>query len=122
MIDNSKDLAAWCAGAEEEFGDPSIPVCQLFLKWADPLILHRGIELAAGMIEGDLFLQLDANLGPLQIPLDRYEFKRATKGVYAMTPSLNIPGILHGYVVLIDVPEQGALPPWESLVILATSI
>lgn len=119
MINNSTDLTRWCLGAAEEFGDPSIPVCQLFLKWAEALVLHRGNELSAGMMEGDLFIMLDKRIGPVQIPLDRYEFQRATAGVYAMSPSLNIPGLIHGYVVLYDVPEQGLVPPWEKLVVLA---
>lgn len=121
MINNCEELAKWCDGAEEEFGDPSIPVCQLFVRWVDTLILYRGTDLVAGMMEGDLFLKLHPHIEPLQIPLEQYEFKRATSGVYAMTPSLNIPGVLHGYVVLFEVPDR-AKPPWESLVVLATSL
>lgn len=122
------EVAAWCAGAAEEFGDPSAPVCQIFLRWQDEPEAYRGDELVCGMNHGDLALLLGEGFPPFQFPvvagrpqLDERGYVMAygascvTAGVWAITPSLNALGLIHGFVVLHGVPDPA---PWERRIVL----
>ncbi len=129
-----QEVEAWCEGAVAEFGDPSIPVCQLFVRYVE------GDHRPARPDMFDLFCFRDADdyilfLGPdpdLVVPLrisgDKvidnegvrcYGAERITTGVWALSPSLNIPGVIHGFVTLYDVPR---IPPWQRLVLLPDEV
>lgn len=126
------DVAAWCAGAAEQFDDPSKPVCQLFFHWEKdlgPSIRVRGGDLVGGMYDGALVLLLGPAFPPIQIPvnagepqitpegdLDSYGIEQITESVWALAPSLNVPGLIHAFVVLHDVPSPA---PWERRIIIA---
>jgi hypothetical protein len=44
-----------------------------------------------------------------------YGAERVTAGVWAITPSLNVVGVIHGFVVIHGVPDPA---PWERLIVL----
>lgn len=54
------EVAAWCLGAFEAYGDASVPVCQLFLRWQPDLqnFDGRGDDetLVCGMVMGEFVL------------------------------------------------------------------
>lgn len=135
-----RDVEAWCAGAAEEFGDPSVPVCQLFLRWRDDLRAlidqyHREVikkeacadELACGMINGELVFWLGPMLPVFPMPvrmgapaiadgeLEAYGLDLIGGSVWAMQPSLNAAGEIHAFVVLYGVPDPA---PWERRIVL----
>lgn len=124
----------WHAGAVEEYGDPSTPICQLFFRWESelgPSIQVRGDNLVGGLYKGDLGLLLGPTFPPICIPvragepeihdgdLDCYGIEQICTGVWALTPSLNIPELIHAFVVLYDVPIPA---PWESSIIIPRQI
>ena len=121
------EVAEWCHGAAEAFGDPSVPVCQLFFRWQD-LRLGDGDDdqtLVCGTLDREFVLVL----GPgavFPLPLRNgepehtddevitYGAVRVVEGVWAITPSLNVEGFIHGFVVLYGVPDPA---PWERLIV-----
>lgn len=123
-----QELEQWCTGAAEQFGDPSVPVCQLFLRWQDSLEALSGEDLVCSMRATDLLLQLGSGLPPLPMPictgkpqfapdgeLTAYGAERITTGIWSITPSLNAVGFVHAFLVLYDVPEPA---PWERRIVL----
>lgn len=126
-------VAQWVAGAAEAFGDPATPICQLFFRWEcdlgpGPAVCVRGHDLVGGMVGGDLVLLLGRDFPPIPMPvctgdpevhndeIDNYGAEEMAAGVWALTPSLNIEGLIHAFVVLYDVPSPA---PWESKIIVA---
>lgn len=121
------DVAQWCADAAEDLGDPSIVVCQLFFRWQDDLHAYRGSELACGMLDGELVLLLRPEVSPLQVSIEdapkvdgdgallAFGAEQITRDVWALTPSLNAPGLIHAFVVLYGVPDPA---PWERRIVL----
>jgi hypothetical protein len=127
------EVERWIQGAAAECGDPSIPVCQLFARYVN------GDHRPAGEELFDLFCFRNAIrepdeftlwLGPdLVLPLfisrdgpqiangelQSFGAEEVTRGVWTLRPSLNIPGLIHGFVMLYDVPSPA---PWERLIIL----
>jgi len=120
------ELAAWCAGAAEELGDPAEACGLSFFRWQEDLVNYHGEELACGMMDDGFVLQLALGrkgLVPLPIKLGdveviwqgphaelvSYGMQLVTAGVWAVDPSLNIEGMVHTFVVLYDVPDPA---PW----------
>jgi hypothetical protein len=121
------EVSAWCAGAAEEFGDPSLPICQLFFRWQGSLA-GDGAELICGMPEDALVLLLGPGFPPLPLPVQSgepvvdqdgellaYGAERVTASVWAITPSLNAVGLIHAFIVLHGVPDPA---PWERRIVL----
>jgi hypothetical protein len=122
------ELAAWCLGALEAYGDASVPVCQLFFRW-QPDLTKRGVDdtLVCGMLDGQFVLRLTASVPPLPLPVRtgepewstdeviQYGASRVVEGVWAITPSPNLEGFIHGFLVVYGVPDPA---PWERLIIL----
>lgn len=121
------EVSQWCAGAMETFGDPSHPICQLFIRWRDNLITEPGEDLACGWLDGELVLWLGPEFRPLPMLVEAGDFRVSvgeliaygaeliTTGVWAITPSLNVEGAIHAFVVLYDVPDPA---PWERRIVL----
>jgi hypothetical protein len=116
------ELQQWLEGAEEQFGDPSAAICQLFFRWsASSLLDHRDDLLVFGMLNGVthlLFADWCCLAFPLltdTVKLDAYCARRITKGIYSVMPSLNLPGSLHAFITLYDVPDPA---PWERRIIM----
>jgi hypothetical protein len=124
------EVVDWIAGAAEQFDDPATPVCQLFFRWQDNLRRIEGDHLACGLADGDLALQFVPNFPPLPVPMGlgdyeldangellTYGARRITAGVWALSPSLNIEGVIHAFVVLYNVPEPAL---WDTRIVLGT--
>jgi hypothetical protein len=120
------ELLEWCAGAAAEFGDASAPVCQMFFRWEENLIGYREDELVCGVVDG----QFCIGLGPIGLvrvdieargplvdgdQLVAFGAESVTTGVWSLAPSLNIPGRIHGFVVLHGVPDPA---PWERRILV----
>lgn len=122
------EVESWRFDTSEAYGDPSLLVCQLFLRWEADLEMYAGEDLVCGMIDGRLAISpgnwLDGFL-PIEVgeearfaadgALEAFEAERITAGVWALSPSLNIPGEIHGFLVLYDVPEP---PPWQQRIVV----
>lgn len=124
------EVAEWCRGAADAFGDPSVPVCQLFFRYLTDLDICTGDALSCTMIAGDLVLVLGGPPRPVPLlPLPvrtgkpdvtddeviTYGAVRVVEGVWAITPSLNVEGFIHGFVVVYGVPDPA---PWDRLIVL----
>lgn len=128
-----REVEEWRELIAEEYGDPAAAVCQLFARYVEGD--HRP-KSATELFE--LFCFYDGEdglvlwLGPeLVIPLDissagpeiygegellKFGAERVAPGLWSLNPSLNMPGEIHGFVTLYDVPHPA---PWEQLIVLA---
>ena len=125
-----EQVRAWIVGALEEFSDPSAPVGHVIAGWQNNLRGYAGVEVACGFVDEMFCLKLvDEREGPpIQIPVQVGEHRLDAEGtlecfgaellglgVWLLSPSLNIPGFIHCYVVLTGVPTPA---PWEKRIIL----
>lgn len=127
------ELRQWLRGAEEAFGDPSRPVCQLFFRWS---------ELSCSPAQQELICTRSQNVGEITLwmapvmPLDvsvaegdaritrieadsaikAFGAKRIAPGLWYLNPSFNFPGVIHAFVVLYGVPDPA---PWEKRIHMA---
>lgn len=111
---------AWRDGATKRFGDPAVPVCQLFVTcrraYADQLYCS---------LDGDASREVTLWLGPhhpLKVAIagtkpryvngavEAFGAEKIVPGVWSLHPSFNVPGLIHAFVVLYDVPEPA---PWH---------
>ena len=118
------ELREWLRGAELEFGDSSEPVCQIFARFTQ--VRHHKEITCATLPPSELLLHLD-NDSPIPIrvstalsigldgAVEAFAAREISTGLWALSPSLNIPGFLHAFVILYDVPSPA---PWERLIIL----
>lgn len=123
------EVEEWCHGAADAYGDPSVPVCQLFFRWSTNLqrLVLGDDTLACGLSEGNVALVLGPNMPALPLPVRlgepevtdeeviTYGAVRVVEGVWAITPSLNLVGFIHGFVVVYGVPDPA---PWERIIVL----
>lgn len=122
------EVAEWCDGAARAYGDPSVPVCQLFFRWQSDLKRISGQDLVCGIHNGDVILGLGPAFPPLPLrvatgeptfnehdELTAFGAEVIAPGVWALTPSLNAEGLIHGFVVLYGVPDPA---PWEQRILL----
>lgn len=126
-IRRSIDLEQWFAGACAEFSDPSEPICQLFFRWQDEIDAYAGEELVCGAANGEFVLRLGPRFPsiPLAIEpeprigedgaLQAFGAEEIAPGVWSLSPSLNVPEFIHGFVVFYDVPRPA---PWARRIIL----
>lgn len=119
----------WILGAAAQFEDPAEPVCQLFFRWQDERSQPAAPEDLVCSFDGDeLVLQIGSAFPPLPMHIvagepriglegavEAFGVEFVTAGVWALTPSLNVPGMLHGFVVLYDVPQPA---PWVRRILL----
>ena len=56
-------------------------------------------------------------MSPLGDELVEFGVDRIAPGLWVLNPSLNIPGVLHAFIALYDVPNPA---PWEGGLILLT--
>jgi hypothetical protein len=115
------EVADWIIGAAERFGDPSAVVCQLFVRYLPDVAAYRGDELVCGGASLALWLSPELSI-PLAISrngcaplvnavgeLTAFAAHQVCAGVWFLTPSLNVPGTIHAFIVLYDVPDPA---PW----------
>lgn len=122
------EVTEWMRGADLEFGDPSLPICQLFFRWETDLRGYRGDELVAGIgAAGGVVAVIHPAIHRLPLPIEpdgpritegelvAFGAERITAGVWALSPSLNAEQLIHGFVVLYGVPDPA---PWERRIVL----
>lgn len=123
------ELMDWCAGALQEFGDPSAVICQMFFEWRSDASRLRGGQLCCAVVAGKPTLWLGP-IGALSIEISNgnhmlnpdgsiaaFGAEQISAGVWSLFPSLNVPGVVHGFVVLHGVPNPA---PWERLILVPT--
>jgi len=121
------EVADWCIRSAEEFGDPSLPVCQLFARYVADVAGYRGDELVCS---AGLTLWLAPEM-PIPLAISRngaspcvnalgeltaFAAQQVVPGIWFLTPSLNIPGVIHAFLVLYDVPDPA---PWMGRIVIA---
>lgn len=133
-----REVVDWCNGAEAQFGDPAIPVAQIFVRYVADIDSYRGEDLAFGFSAmtgpnadvAELRLRLFPGESPREWPvrgvalpvamdgprfaLDQlltFGVRPVAPGLWYLHPSLNIPGEIHTFVVLYDVPTPA---PWDT--------
>lgn len=132
VVTTREELFEFQAAAALGTGDPAGAVCLLCVSWDK----GPGVDFdLCAMWEQEektlLLLMVDEEgIRTLPVPvstedvviedgrLRAFHVRKISRGTWALAPSLNIPGELHAFVVLHDVPDPA---PWESLIILATS-
>ena len=131
VVMNAVELAEFLEAAEEGLGDPASSVCLILARWCE-----------GPCIAPDIIARWDGNAVQLQIVQQRGEpasfslriseegpgiegatlqafgARKFTGGAWALEPSLNLPGVLHGFIVITGVPDP---PPWKQRIILATA-
>jgi hypothetical protein len=127
------EVEQWCLGAAEEFGDPAIPVCQLLCRWEHNPAADGGqrSDLACGMYRGRFCLTLN-RIAPCFLTvvdgppafdavgdLRAFGAEQFAPGLWSLTPSLYLPGVLHAFVVLYDVPNPA---PWERTLVIVEDL
>jgi hypothetical protein len=119
VITTPLELRQFLSVVEAELGDPAASVGLLFVRW------ELGSMMSAHWERGLLVLRPgDGSEVKLQVSLEApvvtwdgleaFHVRRICDGVWALAPSLNIPGELHAFVVLHGVPDPA---PWERLVL-----
>lgn len=124
-------LAQWCAGATVELGDPAEAVCQAFFRWQDHL-QPDGQDLVCGMQGDQVVICLTPHVAlPVAVQtgeprlneggdaLEAFAIDQVVPGMWSLRPSLNIPGLIHAFVVLYGVPDPA---PWERRIVVASRI
>jgi hypothetical protein len=124
------EIEQWRVGAAIEFGgDPAKPICQIFARFVenapdvheDLLAWWNGDHFMLGFGEGRWL--------PIQVAdepqvndegeLEVFRIKEISAGVWALSPSLNIQGFIHSFVIIYGVPTPA---PWVSRIVVVQSI
>lgn len=125
-----EEVNAWIQGAIAEFGDPALPVGQIFAQFVANPSPEQDLILAAWH---EKKLHIDFGGGWLPIPVDEagpqideetgeltsFSIGKIMPGFWTITPSLNMPGIIHAFVHIYDVPDPA---PWEAQIIVVSSM
>jgi hypothetical protein len=122
------ELREFVEEATEQIGDPSEVTTLLFVEFE----ARKGSDRVGAMydpVTKTLFVEIEeGTVWPLEISDDgpvihsqqgliAFGIKKVRAGVWALNPSLNIPNVLHAFVVIHGVPDPA---PWERLVLLAS--
>lgn len=127
-----EQVEEWCAGAAEALGDPSKSVYQLFVRYRQDLVqADIGDELICGMADDELVLALGPDFLPYPLPIEAgagrynergieaYGMELVANGVWSIAPSFFVPGVIHAFLVVYDVPDPA---PWERQLILPPGV
>jgi transposase len=123
ILTTNAGLFEWCDGAEAEYGDAATPVGLLLARFqqvhrdacADLIVSWNGEHLVVNLFNQDFPLAIDAN-GPrlsddlVASSLEAFGIESIAPGLWALTPSLLLPEVLHVFVAVYDVPSPA---PWE---------
>ena len=132
----TQELRQWLISAGEEFGDPSAALCQLYLRWREGGFAWDDDDLsfcASPHNRDAIALHLSKTsempflvpISPERAGFDKQEhlvvfgLEKIAPTLWQLVPSLNLPGIVHAFVTLYDVPDPA---PWERLVVLAGAV
>ena len=135
-----REVCDWCTAVEHDMGDPAASVAQVFARYVEDVDAYRGEDLVFGLHggkaqNGAVALQLRLWVGPAIHPaaiqgvivpatmdgpkfaLDQlltFGVRPVSPGLWYLNPSLNLPGQIHAFIVLYDVPTPA---PWDKPVI-----
>jgi hypothetical protein len=126
------ELGALLQALVEETGaDPAEIVCQILAPWrpdagpradvwADYDARERELSLLFTHAGECLPLPISEDLEPVIVggTIKAYGLRKACAGVWALAPSLLVPGLVHCYIVFHGVPEPA---PWERLILLVSA-
>src|SRR4051812_40595169 len=119
------EIHEWCQGSFDRYGDAGQAVGQVFARFvAQPPPAHT--EILAGYDSGSIALALDVGQWiPLPVStdgpraneetgaLEAFGIEEISAGFWTLSPSLNIPGVIHVFVHIYNTP---IVPPWKSLI------
>ena len=123
------EVEEWALGAAAQFGDPAVPVCQIFAKYEEGEDI--GHDYVTARYTDRLLLELDpGNFLPLPIHIDGPQINDAgalkvfgiaeiCPGVWTLNPSLNIPGLIHAFITIYSVPIYA---PWAKRIIIPAGV
>jgi hypothetical protein len=125
------ELGAVMVGyTDETDGDPAEIVCLLLTPWHPELTRMRDVRptwdggerilsLLFTYANAHVPVPISETLEPIIVDdvIHAYGLRKATKGVWALAPSLQIPGVVHCYLVFHGVPDPA---PWESRIIVVS--
>lgn len=126
------EVFEWCMGVAERYGDPSAKVAPIYARFVaerpqattDEILAtwdHAAGKLLLGIDPDDWFdLPITADGPELDIAtgnLKAFGISEVCRGLWTLTPSLNMPGLFHFFVHIYDVPESA---PWERRIIVAS--
>lgn len=116
------ELGHWLDGVEAQLGDPSAATGLLFARYQ--ALKAPSDDVVIRFEDGALRLEAEGEI-PIAIDPDGYVMRgeqliafgieKVCDGVWSLNPSLNIPDVLHVFVVIYDVPTPA---PWEKRIIL----
>lgn len=127
VVLNRPELDRFLALAKRDLGDPSQPV---FVLSANCSKFPEPGDITARFHAGNLLLDLGGDR-PLVVPVDpdgpvvkdgklaAFHIRKLGHGAWALSPSLNMPGILHAFIVVHGAPDPA---PWERTIFLATEV
>lgn len=126
-----QELAEWCVGAIDKYGDPAEPVGQIFARYqgltevaalrATPdglLVCTFEANTLALVIDPDCIIPLRVDAAGPVFDGERLQalgIELIRPGLWALNPSLYIPKSFHVFVTIYDVPIPA---PWERLIVL----
>jgi hypothetical protein len=127
------EVAAWLTATAQDFDDPCEPICQLFVRWQDDAnapLTHE--DLVCGWLNGELALRLVPDMPPLPFRIETGQFRlgdagelqvfgadQVARGLWEITPSLNVQGLIHAFLVIYEVPDPA---PWERRIVLPAGV
>ena len=128
VIVNLDELTQYLEGARARFGDPAKPVFLLAVNFSPITKLQNGdVRAQYNPAISSLTLDFGGSLLTIEISPDgaifekdkllAFHIRKLCSGIWAISPSLNMPGILHAFLVLHNVPEPA---PWERMIFLAS--
>jgi hypothetical protein len=129
VVTHAEELGSFLAAARTFTGDAAGGVVLVAMEFGDDLRLglQSGLRADYDVPEGILVLRfgqrevlLPVQAGdPVMLPsggVGIFGLRRLTRDTWALDPSLEIPGELHAFVVLVGVPSPA---PWERLIVTA---
>jgi hypothetical protein len=127
------EVKEWRIGAAQELGDPSAAVALMFARFL-PRLPERVYNDEVVAIYKDEALGLSFEHGRFEmLPIDTdgplydeelqrlvaFGMRKVRDGLWHLTPSLNMPGVIHAFVCIYDVPIHA---PWENRIIVVNSL
>jgi hypothetical protein len=121
------EIEEWCAGAAAGFENPAEPVGQMFARFVS-VKPQRTKEIVAAWepLSNEIAFTMPRGWLPLEVNIDGPQIDPETQsltafglelicpGLWTLRPSLHIPGQIHMFVTIYDVP---IIAPWEKRII-----
>ncbi len=120
------EIGNWCNQVRMQFGDPAAKVGQIFARYVavevpgDEILAHWESDVLALRLGGPEWAPIDVHPdGPIidreKQSLVAFGLEKIGNRIWTLQPSLNMPGTIHVFVVIFDVPWPA---PWERRIIL----